>query len=347
MSTRPAPFKTAVILLNYKGCEDTIACARSLLEGTITPWLLVVVDNASPDDSAQRINTWLESLTVPVHSLQASTPSEAARCVQELGGSLAQRVSDNTHGGIADTTSSPVLFIRSARNGGYAAGNNLGIAAALALGTDACWILNNDTVVDKAALAAMEERMCSGLEVSAGSSAQTNSADVGLCGSLVCYADGTERTQCCGGGYTNIWTGLSQLTGHLLPLAQAKQLPATEVEQGLNFVYGASVMASRDFLEKVGFMDERFFLYCEEQDWALAGAAQGFALAYAAGAVVYHKEGATTGMNQRQRSPQRLWQLTRSRLLLAWKHKPLAVITVAAGCGFAMLRLILRKFLTH
>lgn len=41
-----------------------------------------------------------------------------------------------------------------------------------------------------------------------------------------------------------------------------------DIEARINFIYGASVMASRAFIETVGLMDDRYFLYCEEH-WAL------------------------------------------------------------------------------
>jgi GT2 family glycosyltransferase len=115
------------------------------------------------------------------------------------------------------------------------------------------------------------------------------------------------------------------------------------VEGRLNFICGAAVLVTREFVERVGFMDESFFLYCEEQDWAWRGLRQGFTLAYAPDAVVYHKEGASTGLNARRRSPGRLMQLARSRLLLAWKHNTLACPAVLAGGVFALARLLWRR----
>ena len=314
-----SPSRLAAIVLNYRGAQDTLTCLESLLASEEPPQLLIVVDNNSGDDSLQKLRTWgerqarfAEFEASGVHNAAA----QAALCLPE--------------GASADEGA--VLLIRSPGNRGYAAGNNLGLAAALALGADACWVLNNDTHVDRKAPGAMRERL----------QGEWRGKRPGLVGSLILYDDGAGLTQCCAGGYTHVWTGLSRLAGGGLPLEQAQKLPPFQVEAGLNFIYGASVLASREFLQRVGFMDEGFFLYCEEQDWAWRGLTQGFGLAYAPDAFVYHKEGASTGMNNRRRAGKRLLQLTRSRLLLAWKHQPLACGTVLIGSAFAFLRILWR-----
>lgn len=309
--------KIAVIILNYRNVEDTLACASSLLFSMEKPWIIVIVDNNSEDNSVQVLRAWGKKQ----ERFAESQASDVKYIVERF---------DDRH---VETTF--VLFVRSLENKGYAAGNNLGITAALALGVDACWVLNNDTRVDPWALGAMRERLEAGQQ----------GKRLGLIGSLILYDDNSGSVQCCAGGYTNVWTGLSRLVGQGLSLEQAKQLSPATVDLEINFIYGASVLASTEFIEEVGLMEESFFLYCEEQDWAWRGLTQGFDLAYAPGAIVYHKEGASTGMNCHIRNLKRLMQLARSRLLLAWKHQPLACPTVFLGGVFVLLRILIRKIL--
>ena len=54
------------------------------------------------------------------------------------------------------------------------------------------------------------------------------------------------------------------------------------------------MLSSRVFLEDVGLMEESYFLYFEELDWAMR-AKKAFKLGYARESVVYHKEGASIG----------------------------------------------------
>lgn len=311
--------KISAIILNYKGVKDTLTCVESLLTSEEHLWLIVIVDNHSEDGSLQILRNYMnECKRLPYVEFEADNIVQAAEQAKSC-------FCGN------EACDSRILLLSSQHNRGYAAGNNLGIAASLALGADACWILNNDTWVDRHALGAMRQKIQK--------SPQNN---YGLVGSLILYGDNSGIVQCCAGGFTNVWTGLSRQTGSGFRLEQAKALSPADVEAGLNYVYGASVLATRDFLKTVGLMEEIFFLYCEEQDWAWRGIAQGFSLGYAPEAIVWHREGATTGMNAKHRAPKRLMQLTRSRLLLAWKHKPLACITIFMGCGFALLRILWR-----
>ena len=52
--------KTIIIILNWHGAGDTIACLESLsvVEGNFH---VVVVDNGSSDDSVTRIGQWIDS----------------------------------------------------------------------------------------------------------------------------------------------------------------------------------------------------------------------------------------------------------------------------------------------
>ena len=62
---------------------------------------------------------------------------------------------------------------------------------------------------------------------------------------------------------------------------------------GIDYVTGASCVASRRFLETVGLMREDYFLYYEEVDWALRRGA--LPLRQAPDAVVLHYGGAAIG----------------------------------------------------
>jgi hypothetical protein len=68
---------------------------------------------------------------------------------------------------------------------------------------------------------------------------------------------------------------------------------AAAIERRLHWVSGAALYATREFVETVGVMDERYFLYCEDVDWALRRGQ--FRLGYAHDAIVRHAHGATIG----------------------------------------------------
>lgn len=298
------------VILNYNGWQDTICCAESLLAGSVKPDWLIIVDNASTDSSGTRLREWASgqlTLRVP-----GRDPELELQTHLDIGWNDAPGF---------------CRLLELSQNRGYAAGNNAAIRHLLAWGAQAVWILNNDTVVHKNSLEKMRDRLFSARRP-------------GLCGSLVCYADNADLVQCRAGGRTNRWTALARLNGHLE--SRHARASVSEVEKSIDFIYGASVMASRAFLEEVGLMDEGFFLYCEEQDWAWRGAGR-FDLSYAEDALVWHKEGASTGFSHASFNAGRAWRLARSRLRLACKHAPWTVPTVCCGLAWAALRKILQR----
>ena len=280
--------KIGVIILNYNGWKDTIKCADSVLTGRVIPDWLVIVDNASKDESLFNLQKWQQ-----------------------------RRKEKN------------IVLLAQQVNNGYAAGNNTGIRWLLQKDIDGIWLLNNDTLVEKNALGALVERLF-------------NKNGAGLCGSLILYMDRADTVQCRGGGTTNWLTFLSRQNGNFLKYSEALRASTEEVESELDYIYGASVMASREFIEEIGLLDENLFLYCEEQDWALRARGK-FLLAYAPESVVWHKEGETTGTSWRGIKLKSLACLAKSRIKVTLKHQPWALPTVLLGFAFALIRKIMYK----
>lgn len=314
--------KVGLIILNYNGWQDTIACVESVLLSTVLPAWIIIVDNASTDDSVRMLRRWANvDLYTGPHKDDSSAFCSKPLQMYEI---------DNDE--IPHTPPSEekyIILVQKNQNKGYATGNNAGIRLLMQWGADAVLILNNDTVVDKHALKAMQNRLFA-------------KQRPGLCGPLLRYMKNGGLVQCRGGGLTNQWTGLSVLDGYKFSVEKALLDPPEAVERRINFIYGACVMASRTFIETVGLLDERYFLYCEEQDWAY-GADGRFDLAYAPDAVVYHKEGGTTGFSSHTVNLRSLYHLAVSRILLTVKHKPWALPTVGLCIVFAALRMVCRR----
>ncbi|WP_291333334.1 glycosyltransferase family 2 protein [Desulfovibrio sp.] len=306
------------VILNYKRWEETIACLESVIASTTPPAWIVIVDNASNNESIIKLREWGAK----------SIAAKAGGATHQVEAMQFDNFIDYDHESRELPPPASIILLRLPQNKGYAAGNNAGIRLLLQCGAEAVWILNNDTVVEKYALEAMQKRLFS-------------KKRPGLCGSLIIYR-GTNTVQCRGGGRTTPWTGLSYLDGYKFTVSEALADTSDAVEKRINFIYGASVMVSRAFIETVGLMDERYFLYCEEQDWAYA-ANGAFDLAYAADAIVHHNEGLTTGFYSKQANLKSLYYLTRSRILLTAKHHPWALPTVGLSIVFAALRMFWRR----
>lgn len=311
--------RVGVVILNYNGWQDTLACVESVLASADAPAWVIIVDNASTNDSIRWFRHWAAG------NMEFALPELGApsSCPKPLP------LVEIANGDAPDVPPGSVILLHNTENKGYAAGNNAGIRLLMQWGADAVWILNNDTVVDKSALGAMRDRLFS-------------KPRPGLCGALVRYMESDDLVQCRAGGFTNKWTGLSVLDGNREDITAALLVNPDAVEQRINFIYGASVMASRAFIEEVGLLDERYFLYCEEQDWAYSSGGK-FDFAYAPDALVHHKEGGSTGFSHKKFNARFLWHLTRSRLLLTWKHTPAALPTVCLSIGFAAMRMAWRR----
>ncbi|MFG6443433.1 glycosyltransferase family 2 protein [Roseateles sp. LKC17W] len=281
------------ITLNWNGAADTIACVQALLASTVPPRQIVVCDNASRPESWQQLQS-LQALVAP-----ASFGSFAS---------------------LADALAAPqrprVVLIQTGANLGYAGGMNVGMRYALAdAGVAHCWVLNNDTEVHPQALGALLQR------------SQAEPA-MGICGATLLLHHARDRVQALGGASYLAWRARSAAIGMGLSLDQVPA-SAAAVEPRLAYVNGAAMLVRRELMETVGLMDERYFLYSEEHDWAYRSQLAGFKLGWAPDAKVFHKHGATIGTASSGGSPLSLFYLYRNKLAFARRFHPWRLWTVA------------------
>lgn len=304
-----------IILLNWNGWQDTIECLESLLHLNYPDYTIVVCDNASSDGSLRKIAEWADAKLPPeCANPQLSHLITSPHRLPVPYRELARAEAESSSG----TARTPLVLIQNEANLGFAGGNNIGLRYALAdSNCQYCWILNNDTVVEPDALAAMVRLM-------------QRRPEVGLCGSLTLSYWNPRLVQAQGGMTYNGWTGrVPKVTPYLE--ADLDVRPAR-----MDYVNGASMLASRAFLDKIGLMEESYFLYFEELDWAMRAKGK-FALGYARDSVIYHKEGATIGTNldRKKRSLLSERYLSRNRVLFTRRFRPWALPTVLISVCFA------------
>ncbi|XHS80390.1 glycosyltransferase family 2 protein [Burkholderiaceae bacterium UC74_6] len=283
------PPRVYVILLNWNGASDTMACLESLMRLEHANYQLVVCENGSADDSVERLRAW------------ASGP--AGWRMVEYARDLAE------HGGIAGDEAD-LFMLHTGANLGFAGGCNVGLRFATARGdADFVWLLNNDTEVSPDALSTLVAR-----------ASQPDSP--GIVGSLLCYFDERDRIQSVGGGTFDEMRGTTFHIAEGESRAGLSQIRIREAEATMTYVVGASMLVSSDFLARVGLMEEDYFLYYEEMDWAERArrAQPPFKLGLAADSVVFHKVGASAGTHQKSLSS--LQYLTRSRMRFIKRFYP-------------------------
>lgn len=204
------------------------------------------------------------------------------------------------------------------RNLGFAAGNNAGIRVAMG---EFVILLNPDTELQDNALEAMVRVMRA-------------NPDVAVLGPTLLNADGSLQPS-----VRRFPTPLSQalvmlklhdLFPRLKPVREYfasgfDYLAPSSVDQ----VMGAAFMVRRSAFEKLGLLDERFFIWFEEVDFCRRAVNAGYDVMYTPEARVVHHGGES--FNQ-VFGPKRQHLLNSSLLKYARKH-----FGAAAACGLALL----------
>jgi GT2 family glycosyltransferase len=128
--TAPIP----IIILNWNGVADTLACLQSIKEADSDGFLPVVIDNGSDAAAVDQLRTGL----------------------REMFPSLATLGRDDVNGMTASSLrATDAVLIENGENLGFAAGSNIGIRFARQSGSDWALLLNNDTVIAPETLAVL------------------------------------------------------------------------------------------------------------------------------------------------------------------------------------------------
>lgn len=230
--------RLCIVIVNYR-TPSLVIDALCSLEGQVDPVTdqVVVVDNDSRDDSVPRIDA-----------------------------AIAQR-------GFGAWCS----LVRAARNGGFAAGNNVGIRAADA---DFYMLLNCDTLVQPGAIATLLAEMKA-------------HPGVGIAGPRLEWPDGKPQVSC-----FRDHTPASELlmAAKTRPITAALRnyevpLPVTDESIEVDWVSFACVLLRREVIERVGLLDEAYFMYFEDSDFCRATREIGFRVRYFPHARVVHLRG--------------------------------------------------------
>jgi len=248
------------VVVNYRTGAFAARAVRAALEARPREheMLTVVVDNASGDDSLEILRGAAE---------------------QESWGDR-------------------VVIVASQANGGFGAGNNLGVHTAMEAGyqPDLVYLLNPDAIPAQNAIDELVEYL------------QAH-PHVGIVGSFIHGTDGEpHRTafrfpSALGELEASAKTGpLSRLLARNIT---APPIPTQSCE--MDWVAGCSMMLRREVIESVGLFDETFFLYYEETDLCRRARDAGWVTAYVRDSHVAHEGSASTGMKERTRPMPPYW----------------------------------------
>ncbi|MFN3638315.1 MAG: glycosyltransferase family 2 protein, partial [Chloroherpetonaceae bacterium] len=272
-----------ILLLNWNGWHDTLECLESLRSLDYPNFKIILCDNGSSDGSIERFIAWAQPHAVSYRILSRY---------------------DAEH--TTDTVHEKLIIIENGANLGFAGGNNVGLRFARTQAFEYIWLLNTDTTVKPDALT----KLIAEVEYN---------PKIGMCGSTLLYYHAPDTVQTLCGGRINRRTG----EPHHIGAFQKFQQPISQAEvlKQLDYVMGASMLISRKFLEEIGLMEERYFLYYEEIDWAERAKGK-FELGYAPESIVYHKEGRSVGNQPKAYTATSVYYMTRSRVMFMRKFFP-------------------------
>ena len=245
------------VVLNYKTPDMTlrsIDAARKAIEEIAGE--IIVVDNDSQDGSFEAISAH----------------------VQEHGWDQGNRV----------------RVVQSGHNGGFGAGNNVGIRAGLSDGKrpDYVYILNSDAFPAPNAIRILLDHL-------------ETTPEAGFAGSYIFGDD-----------------NVSHLTSFRFPSIASEfessinfspvtrlfknrivPIPIPSKTRPVDWLAGASLMMRQGVLDEIGLFDEQFFLYFEETDLCLRAAQAGYRTDYVRTSEVMHIGSVSTGMKNWNRVP--------------------------------------------
>lgn len=233
--------RLAIVIVNYRTPKLVIDCLVSLqTEVEVGQHCVVVVDNASGDNSVEQIQ----------QGITANNWSEWVRLVP-----------------------SPV-------NGGFSAGNNLGMKAVTA---DAYLLLNSDTIVRKGAIASLLKAM------------ETH-PHAGLISPRLEWPDATPQISC-----FRYRSPVSELIGSaetrpITKLLNSYDVPIPVSEEAIepDWTSFACVLIRREVIDQIGLMDEGYFMYFDDIDYCRMARNAGWKILHWPEARVVHLRGGSS-----------------------------------------------------
>ncbi len=201
------------------------------------------------------------------------------------------------------------MVLTTGKNLGFTGGNNAGIRKALTIGADFIWLLNNDIIADRRALALADA---------------FRTDTTGIAGSKIYFAPGREYHH---DRYSRMDRGrVFWYAGGLIDWENmyASHRGVDEVDRGqydvieeTPFITGCSMMIRRGVIEKIGVLDEKFYLYLEDLDFCLRAKKAGFSLLYYPKSIIWHVNAGSSGSVG---NPLHEYYLTRNRLLIGMRY---------------------------
>jgi len=255
-----------LIILNWNGFDDTVACLKSVTENVVPGYRQIVVDNNSTADEYNKLLLWCKEHYDTVVEYSESQALEG-------GGLVTEGALNLIH------VEKYIVLIRNQENYGFAGGNNVGIKYSITRGCGNVFLLNNDTIVQKNSLKTLLDFFRSNIKY-----------DV-VTPQIVYHQPNDIIWNC--GGKINFFAKTKYINA-MLPKIPASKQSVINIE----FVTGCALMYRAN---KVGVLSEKFFFGEEDVELSLRCSKFGFNICCLTTAVIEHKVGGSIKPETRKR----------------------------------------------
>lgn len=212
---------------------------------------------------------------------------------------------------ISDGKHDCIKIIENKNNLGFSGGHNVAIKYALESGADYVLVLNNDTYVDTNFLAELfkvaEKDVGIGILVpkiyfAAGFEFHKNRYSKEEKGKVFWYAGGEMD-----------W---DNIVGHNRGVDEVDKGQFNKIEE-TELATGCCMLIKKEVFEKVGNLDQKYFLYYEDADLTMMAKRNGFRVAYVPRSVIWHKNAGSSGGSG---SILQDYYITRNRLIFGMRY---------------------------
>lgn len=285
-----------VIVVTFNSADVITECLDTLFAAEDVDLRVVVVDNDSTDATVDTVRDWAAGIRPTVRPAASPLASVAP----------ARRPIALDERDLTDKSApcAPLTLVRTGLNGGFAFGVNRGLELLLAdEAIDVFWLLNPDCAVPPDAPAKLMATAAKG--------------PFAMIGLRQVYYEHPHIVQT-DAFRLNRKTGVCTSINTLQPVATAEVPDESEID----FVSGATMAVSRQFVESAGLLPEDYFLYYEEASWAMRKGSLPVRLV--PDATIYHHSGTAIGSSAptRRSSPMSVYFNHRNRIIFVRRHLP-------------------------
>ena len=290
-----AEFEVPIVIVGFGHSEDIVECLKAVATQRNCPKFEVFICENGGAAAFDALEKALSAKGAPceggVESMEAPPGGFVRARRLRLAGGLAA-----------------VTIGQASENLGFAGGANAWVRPLLVEpGWSAVWILNPDTSPEPDALAELAN--------------YARKRGKGMVGSRLMIPGRSDVASSRG----LKWNKLSTTLIGIDMFAPVTPAPDPEdIERRMDSPTGPSMYVTRDCIERIGLMDESFFLYWEEVDWGMRAKAAACGIGYAHSSVVPHISGSSSGTSRKraQRSAFTVYLGARNKLHFVRRHYP-------------------------